>query len=116
MGSLSKQGSAMLSNFIAMVVPGADNLVDSEFVGTWSVEDTAGKSFEIVLLASGTAEAERADEGMNGFWAEEDNSAVITWDTGWVTKITRTGDAYIKTAYEENATTPTNTSEATKIE
>lgn len=116
MGSLSRQGSAILSNFLAMVVPGTANLVDSEFVGTWRVEDTAGEPFEIVLLASGTAEADRADEGMSGTWAEVDTSAVITWDTGWVTKITRTGDAFIKTAYEENATTPTNTSEATKLD
>lgn len=116
MGQLSRQGSAMLSNFLAMVMPGTDNLTDSEFVGTWRVEDSAGEPFDITLLASGTAEAERAGEGMNGTWAEEDASAVITWDTGWTTKITRAGDAYIKTAYKKDATTPANSSEAKKID
>lgn len=116
MGNLSRQGSAMLSNFLAMVVPAGENLAESEFLGTWRVEDTHGQPFDITLSASGTAEAIRADEGMSGTWTEEDNSAVITWDTGWTTKITRTGDAYIKTAYAETATTPTNTSEAVKVD
>lgn len=116
MASLSKQGSAMLSNFLAMVVPAGENLAESEFTGTWRVEDTAGQPFDITLQASGTAEATRAGEGMSGTWTEEDLSAVITWDTGWTTKITRTGDAYIKTAYAETATTPTNTSVAEKID
>lgn len=115
MGNLSKQGSAILSNFLAMVVPTGESLVDSEFAGTWQVKDTSGRPFYMTLLTSGTAEAERAGEGMNGTWTEEGDSAVIAWDTGWVTKVTRMGDAYIKTAYEEHATTPTNTSEAVKI-
>ena len=115
MTSLSKQGSAMLSNFLAMLMPGGESLADSEFAGTWHVKDTAGNPFYITLLTSGTAEAERAGEGMSGTWTEEDNSAVISWETGWTTKITRAGDAYIKTAYDETATTPTNTSEAEKV-
>ncbi|HRN85349.1 MAG TPA: hypothetical protein PK857_11055 [Hyphomicrobium sp.] len=116
MGNLSRQGSAMLSNFLAMVVPAGDNLAESEFTGTWRVEDSNGQEFDIALLPSGTAEATRAGEGMSGTWAEEDRSAVITWDTGWTTKITRTGDAYVKTAYDETATTPTNTSVAERID
>lgn len=115
MGNLSKQGSTMLSNFLAMVVPAGESLADSEFAGTWQVKDTAGQPFYVTLLTSGTAEAERAGEGMNGVWAEDGDTAVIEWETGWVTKITRMGDAYIKTAYEEHATVPTNTSEAIKI-
>lgn len=116
MGNLSRQGSAMLSNFLAMVVPAGDNPVESEFTGTWRVEDSNGQEFDISLLPSGTAEATRAGEGMSGTWAEEDRSAVITWDTGWTTKITRTGDAYVKTAYDEMATTPTNTSVAERVD
>ena len=116
MGNLSRQGSAMLSNFLAMVVPAGENLAESEFVGTWRVEDTHGEPFAITLLPTGTAEATRAGEGMSGTWTEEDRSAVIAWDTGWTTKITRTGDAYVKTAYDETATTPTNTSVAERID
>lgn len=115
MGNLNRQGSAMLSNFLAMVIPGGESLADSEFAGTWQVKDTSGWPFYVTLLTSGTAEAEREGEGMRGTWAKDGESAVITWDTGWLTKITRTSDAYIKTTYEQHATVPTNTSEAVKI-
>lgn len=116
MGNLSRQGSVMLSNFLAMVLPGGKSLIDSQFTGTWQVEDSAGQPFEITLLPSGTAEATRAGEGMNGTWAEDGASAVIAWDTGWTTKITRTGEAFVKTAYDETASTPTNTSMAKKLD
>jgi hypothetical protein len=54
---------------------------------------------------------------MTGTWKEEGNSAVITWNTGWTTKITKAGDRYIKAAYGKGQSltaTPTNTSEAEK--
>jgi hypothetical protein len=44
-------------------------------------------------------------------WSEG-NSAVITWNTGWTTKVTKEGDRYIKTAYGKGQSltaTPTNT-------
>lgn len=116
MANLSRQGSAMLSNFLAMVVPAGESLADSQFAGTWQVKDTSGQPFYITLLTSRTAEAERDGEAMSGTWAEDEGTAVVTWDTGWITKITRVSDGYVKTAYEENATVPTNTSEAVKID
>ncbi len=115
MSSLSKQGSAMLSSFMNLVGSGEENLSGSPFAGTWLVKDTSGDPFEITLFASGLAEANRASEGMSGTWVEEGPSAVITWDTGWTTKITRTGDAYVKTAYDQTAAAPTNTSNAEKV-
>jgi hypothetical protein len=36
---------------------------------------------------------------MVGTWKEEGNTAVITWNTGWTTKITKERDQYKKTAY-----------------
>jgi hypothetical protein len=54
---------------------------------------------------------------MTGTWKEEGNSAVITWNTGWTTKITKEGDRYVKTAYGKGQSltaTPRNTSEAEK--
>ncbi len=33
---------------------------------------------------------------MNGTWKEDGNAAVITWDTGWTTKITKEGNQYKK--------------------
>lgn len=115
MTHLDKQGGSMLSSFLALIgardVAGSDN----EFVGTWAVRDSNGTPFEISLAASGTAEADRGGEGMTGTWDTQGASAVIAWDTGWTTKITRTGDGYVKTAYDTTAAAPTNTSPARKV-
>ncbi|MGV1014178.1 MAG: lipocalin-like domain-containing protein [Methyloceanibacter sp.] len=73
----------------------------SEFEGTWQVQDTQGNPFEITLAADGTAKGDRAGEGLNGTWKAEGDSAVITWDTEWTTKITKDGTAYKKTAAEK---------------
>ncbi len=112
---LSRQGSAMLSSFLALVGARDPDTDESEFVGTWLVQDSSGQPFEIVLDASGAANANRADEGMSGTWDRDGASAVIAWDTGWTTKITRTGDGYTKTAYDTTAAAPTNTSAAEKV-
>src|SRR6476660_7475756 len=88
-------------------------LAASAFEGVWKVKDTAGHPFEITLSSDGAAKATRG-EGMTGTWKEEGNSAVITWNTGWTTKITKEGDRYIKAAYSKGQSltaTPTNTSE-----
>lgn len=115
MNNLSRQGSAMLSSFLALIGARDADLDESEFAGTWVVEDSNGEPFEIVLSASGNAEASRAGEGMSGTWDRDGVSAVIAWDTGWTTKITRTGDGYTKTAYDTTAASPTNTSAAEKV-
>ena len=56
----------------------------------WKVKDTAGRPFEITLSSGGVAKATRG-EGMTGTWKEEGNAAVITWKTGWTTKINQPG-------------------------
>jgi len=38
---------------------------------------------------------------MAGAWKEEGKSAVISWSTGWVTRIARERDRYRKTAYRK---------------
>lgn len=102
--------------FTAAVTSAA--LAADGFKGVWKVEDTAGKPFEITLSADGAAKANRAGEGMTGTWKEEGGSAVITWNTGWTTKISKDGDGYKKTAYEKgkaDEAKPTNTSAAEKV-
>lgn len=116
MTSLSRQGSSMLQSFLSLVSATGASLAESQFCGTWKVQDSAGSPFEITLFPSGTAEANRSGEGMSGTWTEEEQSAVIEWDTGWTTKITKTGNAFIKTAYDQTAAIPTNTSEAEKVD
>jgi hypothetical protein len=110
----------VLSTLLALSVPATATLADakleaSEFAGTWKVQDTSGKTFEIKLSPTGAAEADREGEGMKGTWTEDGPSAVIVWDTGWTTKITRVGGKFTKTAYDKDAATPTNTSPAEKV-
>src|SRR5260370_38752710 len=72
-------------------------LAANAFEGVWQVKDTAGKPFEITLSSGGAAKATRG-EGMTGTWKEEGDAAVITWNTGWTTKITKKGNQYHKAA------------------
>jgi hypothetical protein len=90
------------------------SLAASAFEGVWKVKDTAGQPFEITLSSGGVAKATRG-EGITGTWKEEGNAAVITWNTGWTTKITKEGNQYKKTAYRKGQTSdapPANSSEA----
>ena len=102
---------------LALALTAAAALAASAFAGTWKVTDTGGKAFEIVLGADGTAKANRAGEGMSGTWKEEGSAAVITWDTGWTTKITKDGDKYTKTAFKKGEADgkPANSSAAEKV-
>ena len=93
------------------------SLAASQFEGVWKVQDTSGKPFQITLSADGSAKADRAGDGLTGTWKEDGGAAVIKWDTGWTTKITKEGDKYKKTAYDKDNPLdgpPTNSSEAEK--
>ena len=85
------------------------------FVGKYETTDTDGKPFTIWLSDDGTAKGDRANEGLQGMWKEEGNSAVITWDTNWVTKITKDGDAYKKSA-EKDGKPAGSPADAKKVE
>ena len=102
---------------LALTVVGCSDSGSDEFAGTWKVADTGGKPFEIVLANDGTAKADREGEGMDGTWKEDGSSAVITWKTGWTTKITKEGDKFKKVAYDKGGadSNPKNSSTAEKI-
>lgn len=88
----------------------------SVFEGVWTVKDTDGKPFEITLSADGSAKASRG-EGMVGTWKDDGSAAVITWNTGWTTKIMTDGNQYKKAAYGKGQLVdgkPSNTSDAEK--
>ena len=115
---MKKLFRAALAGLAAVLVMGPlASLAASEFEGVWTVKDTGGAPFEITLSANGAAKASRG-EGMTGTWKEEGSAAVITWDTGWTTKISKEGDKYTKTAFKKGEPTsgkPSNTSAAEKI-
>jgi len=108
--------AVMLAAGLAIAMTAFAALAASEFEGVWVVKDSVGKPFEITLSADGkaTSSQEKAKEGT---WKEEGGSAVITWITGWTTKITKQGDHYVKAAFKKGTPLdgpPTNKSDAQK--
>jgi hypothetical protein len=71
------------------------------FIGKYETTDSEGKPFTIWLSDNGSAKGDRANEGLQGMWKEEGSAAVITWDTNWVTTISKEGDAYKKSATKD---------------
>jgi hypothetical protein len=109
--------TAALAATSLIAVTSSVGLAASAFEGVWKVKSTAGRSFEITLSGDGTAKASLRRE-MVGTWKEEGQTAVITWKTGWTTKIVKEGNQYKKIAYrkgESPSGAPTNTSEAKKV-
>ena len=80
---------------------GGGALAASPFEGEWKVQDTKVNPFEITLSDNGSAKGNRSGEGLTGTWKTEGDSAVISWDSGWTTKITKQGQGYKKTASEK---------------
>ena len=110
--------TAVLTAVVVLALSIVASLAASQFEGTWNVADTTGKAFEITLAADGSAKANRETEGMTGIWKEEGSAAVITWDTGWTTKISKEGDKYTKSAFKKGEPMdgkPANTSTAEKV-
>lgn len=119
MHAIGKFRTAILTAAVALSMTAVAAFAASEFEGTWKVKDTAGKAFEITLTSDGSAKANRTGDGMTGTWKEEGSAAVITWDTGWTTKLSKDGNKYIKSAFKKGEPVdgkPTNTSIAEKVE
>lgn len=118
MTTINRQFLLALAALFALGAVSGMSLAAGEFDGVWKVSDSDGKPFEITLGADGTASASRSGEGMTGTWKTEGQSAVITWNTGWTTKITKDGDAFRKTAYKKGQSfddKPANSSDAEKV-
>lgn len=66
----------------------------------------------------GTATGRRAEESLTGKWKEKKkkNTAVIRWNDGCITQITKSGDAYSKIAYKKCKPDDAEKSDITKIE
>jgi hypothetical protein len=114
---LSRTAAALVAAiFAAGLMVGAALAAASDFEGTWKTQDTKGQAFEIILSADGKAKGSRADEGLNGTWKVDGDSALITWDSGWTTKIVKEGDKFKKLAFEKGQSgAPTHTADAQKM-
>jgi hypothetical protein len=97
----ARAGAAFAAIAFAIALTSAAGFAASGFVGKWKTTDTEGKAFTIWLSDDGAAKGDRANEGLAGMWKEEGSAAVITWDSGWVTKITKDGDSYKKSAEKD---------------
>jgi hypothetical protein len=98
---LAKITAALAVIVVTIAVTSSIGFAASGFVGKWKTTDTEGKAFTIWLSDDGVAKGDRANEGLAGKWKEEGSAAVITWDSGWVTKITKDGDSYKKAAEKD---------------
>ena len=92
---------ATAAAFALTISVAAVALAAEGFVGKYDTTDTEGKAFTIWLSDDGSAKGDRANEGLQGMWKEEGSAAVITWDTGWVTKLTKDGKSYKKSAEKD---------------
>lgn len=98
---LARRAATFAAIALAVALAGASAFAASGFVGKWKTTDTDGKPFTIWLSNDGNAKGDRANEGLSGMWKEEGSAAVITWDSGWVTKIAKEGTAYKKSAMKD---------------
>ena len=112
----SRTASAFVATVFAFALMNAA-IAASPFEGTWMTQDTKGKTFHIDLSPDGKAKGERQDEGLTGTWKAEGDSAVINWDSGWVTKITKQGDKFTKQTFEKGQASgsPSHTADAQKM-
>lgn len=109
---LSRRILNSISLFILSVIfSGA--LAAREYSGSWVLADTNKDPFEIQLSEDGAASGTHGKDMKYGSWEEKDGKAIISWDTGWITVISREGDQYIKKAFKPGVSItdkPTNTS------
>jgi hypothetical protein len=116
MNRIKTVATVMLAVALAVAVTSFAAFAASEFEGIWATKDSKDRPFEITLSADGkaTSTQEKAKEGT---WKEEGGAAVISWTTGWTTKITKEGDHYVKLVYKKGSPLdgpPTGKSDAAK--
>jgi len=117
MRTIRKATATAVAGLMALALAAGSALAASEFEGKWKVADTGGKAYEITLAADGSATGTQ-QEGQKGTWKEEGSAAIISWDTGWTTKISKDGDKFKKSAFKKGeplSGTPTNSSPAEKV-
>lgn len=104
-------------SLVVLFISISSNVFAGEYDGSWLLYDTHGGNFEATISKDGSASGTHGDSMKHGTWKEVDGAAVISWKTGWTTRISKQGDKYIKTSFKPGTTisdTPTDTSEAMK--
>jgi hypothetical protein len=117
MSSINAVKVCIAAGVIAVLTSGA--ALAGAWTGKYMTEDTKGNAFSITLANDGTAAGAKHGEVLSGTWTDDGDAAVITWSSGWTTKIIKDGDAYKKTAYRPGAALrdgPTHSTAVEKIE
>ncbi|MFZ2018541.1 MAG: hypothetical protein WAU90_07695 [Methyloceanibacter sp.] len=97
---LSRAAATAAACVIAVGLSGAAQAA-TDFTGKYMTTDTTGKPMQITLAPNGHAWGHRPGEYMKGAWAAGKRYAVISWTTGWSTKLVKRGDHFKKLAYAE---------------
>ena len=98
----------------ALIIASSAGIAKSPFKGTWKTTDTKGGPFEITLSAQGVAAGDRGGEKLKGTWKDEGDHVMISWDTDWTTKISKSGDKYTKSATHQGKALGETSAEKTK--
>jgi len=115
--TMKKIITAVAALVFAIAVTSFAAFAASSWEGVWKVKDSAGQPFEITLSGDGKAKSSLHKE-MIGTWKEEGGAAVISWQTGWTSKIVKEGDHFKKTGYRKGQPLdgpPSNSSDAVKV-
>jgi hypothetical protein len=115
--TMKKTMAAITAMLFAIAMTSFAAFAAGGWEGVWKVKDSAGQPFKITLSADGNAKASLHKE-MVGTWKEEGDAAVITWKTGWTTKIVKEGKHYKKMGYRQGQPLdgpPSNSSAAKKV-
>ncbi len=115
MTNVFRKISTLISILIFLGI--ASNVLAGEYEGSWQLYDTHGGGFEAILSNDGSASGTHGDSMKHGTWKEVEDAVIISWKTGWTTRIAKQGNKYIKTSYKPGTTindAPMDTSEAKK--
>jgi hypothetical protein len=100
--SFAKGVAAIVVGLLILGLTSFSSIAASEFEGAWRIQDEKGRSFDMTLSADGSATA-TLTKGLTGTWKEENGVAVITWATGWTSKIIKEGDTYKSQTWAKDA-------------
>jgi hypothetical protein len=114
---LNRAAGLVVAVVLAVALSGAAQAA-TDFAGTYRTTDTMGGPMQITLYPNGYARAIRPGEALKGRWAAGKRYAVISWTSGWSTKIVKHGHKFKKKAYEnaEAKGKPVNKALAVKVQ
>jgi hypothetical protein len=115
---LSRAAATVAALVIAVGLSGAAEAA-TDFTGKYLTTDAEGKPLQITLNAKGRAWGHRPGEYMKGAWAAGKRYAMISWTSGWSTKLVKRGNHFKKFAYapgHEPKGKPVNKARAGKVQ